>query len=240
VIFFWGVGQPLDKPVIGELVPGKPAEQAGLMSGDIINSIDGEEITSWMKMAEVIHASPGKALKLDILRGEEKLVCGIVPEADPGTGKGMIGITPALEMSRIGFLSSVKYGVGMVVFQSVFTLKYLGERLIKWEKPDVAGPIGVVQILAKSAKAGIEELLHILAVISTALGLFNLLPIPLVDGGHIMFSFVEGITRRPLNRKVLYVTNVLGLGFIIMIFLLATYNDLGRLGLNFTKLFGRG
>jgi regulator of sigma E protease len=117
-----------------------------------------------------------------------------------------------------------------VIYQSVFTLKYLGEKLVRWEKPEIAGPIGVVQVLAKAAKSGWEQLLQLLGVISVALGLFNLLPIPLVDGGHIALSLVEGITRKPINKKVIQATNIVGLAIILLIFVFATYSDIARLG----------
>lgn len=240
VIYFWGVGKPVDKPVVGELMPGKPAEKAGLQANDIILSVNGVKVETWAQMADIIHKSANVKLKLSVKRGENIFGVNITPETDPGSGNGLIGIAPPFEMSKVNLLQSAEYGVRMVIFQSVFTLKYLGERLIKWEKPELAGPIGVAQILAKAAKAGLEQMLNILALISTALGLFNLLPIPLVDGGHIMFSVIEGITGRRINKKVINVSNFIGLTLIVAIFLFATYSDLGRLGLKLSKIFTKG
>jgi regulator of sigma E protease len=158
------------------------------------------------------------------------------PKKDPGSGQGVIGIVPQAEIEKVGFFRSVDLSTRMVVFQSVYTLKYLWEAATHGQKPELAGPVGVVQILAKAAKTGWDSLLHLLAVISVALGLFNLLPIPLVDGGHIFLSLIEGVTRRPLNRKLIQVSNFVGLFIILSIFVFATYSDLARLGVNFNWL----
>ena len=109
------------------------------------------------------------------------------------------------------------------------------EKIVSWEKPEVAGPIGVIQVMAKSAKSGLENYIRLLAVISVALGLFNLLPIPLVDGGMIILFIAEGIIRKQIGLKVIQVYNTIGLSLILLIFLFATYNDLIRLGIG--KLF---
>jgi regulator of sigma E protease len=116
----------------------------------------------------------------------------------------------------------------MAVFQTVFTLAYLSQKIIHWEKPEVAGPIGVITFLAKAAKSGWHDLMHFLGVISVALGLFNLLPIPILDGGHIVIALIEGLFRRPLNKKIIQTANLVGLMIIVGIFVLATYNDFTR------------
>jgi regulator of sigma E protease len=231
VIYFWGLMKPSEQPVIGEIVQGYPAQQAGMLAGDRVLKIGDTPIKSWEDMAGIVHQNAEKTLRLTVKRKDSDLVVSLTPKKDPATGVGLIGITPSMDIEKVGFVESTKLSVKMVVFQSVYTLKYLGEKIVRWEKPDVAGPIGVVQVLAKAAKTGWDSLLHLLAVISVALGLFNLLPIPLVDGGHIFLSLIEGITRRPISRKVIAVSNVVGLGIILSIFVFATYSDLARLGL---------
>jgi regulator of sigma E protease len=107
----------------------------------------------------------------------------------------------------------------------------LWDRIVKWEKPELAGPIGVIQVMAKSAKSGVESYIKLLAVISVALGLFNLLPIPLVDGGMIVLFFAEGIIRKKIKLKVIQNLYTVGLSIILVIFVFATYSDLIRLGI---------
>jgi len=235
VIYFWGLAKPTNEPVIGEVLSGYPAAKAGIRPGDRILKIDAAPVASWIEMAEMLHKYPDRKMILTVRRDGADMTIGITAKKDPSSGLGLIGIAPRISIERVSFVSSVGLSVKMVVYQSIFTLKYLGEKIVRWEKPEVAGPIGVIQILAKAARAGWDSLLHLLAVISVALGLFNLLPIPLVDGGHIMLSLVEGITRRRLNKKIIQVTNSVGLFIILAIFMFATYSDLARLGLNFGK-----
>ena len=235
VIYFWGIASPSADSIIGSILPGKPAESAGLQAGDRILSINNKNIVKWEEMAGIIYNNKNNKLKFEIKRNNKKLVINITPEHDSITGKGIIGITPGYTIEKVGLKQSMIFGVKACLVQSIITVRYLADKIIRWEKPEVAGPIGVAQILASAAKSGFEQILHILAIISVALGLFNLFPIPLVDGGHIVFSLIEAITRKPVNKKVLTVANTIGLSLIIAIFLLATYNDLSRLGLNFTK-----
>ncbi|MBN1823625.1 MAG: site-2 protease family protein [Endomicrobiales bacterium] len=236
VIYFWGLTRPSSLSVIGEVIEGYPAHAAGIRAGDTITSVNGVRVKAWEEMAVIIHKHPEKKIGIGLVRDEQAMTIDIVPRKDPVTGYGLVGITPKTEIEHLSLAGSVYLSCKMAVFQSVFTLKYLGEKLVRWEKPDVAGPIGVVQILARAARTGVPQLLYILAVISVALGLFNLLPIPLVDGGHILLALIEGVIRRPINKKVVHVSNLVGFTIIISIFVLATYNDLARLGLDFSKL----
>lgn len=233
VIYSWGFPKPSPLAVIGEVITGYPADKAGMKPGDYVLKVDNVQVSSWEQMAGYIHKHPSQKIELRIRRDNADLSLFLETKKEPSSGMGIIGISPKMEIEKVGFLRSVDLSCRMVVFQSVYTLKYLGQKIIRLEKPEVAGPIGVVQILATAAKSGWDSLLHLLAVISVALGLFNLLPIPLVDGGHIFLSIIEAITRRPLNKKVIQVSNVVGLGIIISIFLFATYSDLERMGLLF-------
>jgi regulator of sigma E protease len=235
VFYFWGLSIPSNKPIIGDVMEGYPAKLSGLLPGDAVENIDGVPIKDWQQMAEVIHKNPSKKIKVNILREKKSMQILVVPLKDPASGIGLVGIAPSIETKKVNLINSFGYGIKMVVFQTIYTLKYLGDKIIRWEKPEVAGPIGVVQLLAKAAKAGIENLLNFLAVISVALGLFNLFPIPLVDGGHIVLALVEAVTRKPLNKKVVQVSNFVGLSLIVFIFIFATYSDLARLGLKFGK-----
>ena len=236
VIYFWGMGKPSPLPVIGQVMSGFPSEKAGIKPGDMIIQINSVPVKTWEEMAELIHKFPDREVKLSVMRDKAPVEINITPKKDTSTGYGLIGIVPTIEIEKLDFTKSVYLSCKMVVYQSVFTLKYLGEKIVRFEKPEVAGPIGVMQILANAAKTGMPELLHLLAVISVALGLFNLLPIPLVDGGHIFIALIEFVIRKPVNKKIIHVSNIAGLAIILMIFVFATYSDLTRLGLDFGKL----
>jgi len=235
IIFHWGLSSPSTKPIIGELSAGMPAMSAGLRAGDIVMKVDETAISTWDELATYIHGKKNTAIFL-VNRAGSQLIIPVTPKLDSASGMNLVGIAPEFTQEKAGIFKSVDLSARYVIFQSVFTLRYLGEKIIRWEKPELAGPIGVVQFLAKAAKAGNQQLLHLLGVISVALGLFNLLPIPILDGGLIFFSLIEGITRKPLNKKLVATANIAGLCIIVGIFLFATYSDISRISSGFTKL----
>lgn len=220
---------------IGVFAPTSCAKKAGLLVNDKIIEIDGVKIENWIEMVDNIKDKAEKEVNVKVLRQEKELEFNFVLDKNPTTGSGMLGIQPIIIKKKSSFFKSFYYAADTAIYQSTFTLNYLWDKLIKWEKPEVAGPIGVIQVMAKSAKSGLENYVRLLAVISVALGLFNLLPIPLVDGGMIVLFFVEGIIRKKISTKVISVYNSIGLALILIIFLFATYSDLIRLGIG--KLF---
>jgi len=231
----WGIADVSEKPIIGALAENQCAQTAGLQVGDTILYIGNAEIKTWKDIVPALKDKANTETKVMILRGNEQLRFNIVIDENPTTKAGMLGIQPQINKEKCSFPEAVKLGFNTCIFQSTFTLVYLWDKLIAWEKPEVAGPIGVIQVMAKSAKSGLENYVRLLAVISVALGLFNLLPIPLVDGGMIILFLVEAIIRKKISLKVIQVYNTIGLSLILIIFLFATYSDLIRLGIG--KLF---
>lgn len=229
VVYFWGISKPVTAAVIGQVIEGKPAAQAGLKEGDKIVRIGDTPINSWEEMASIIYKRPEVRVEILVERGGKLKQYSLKTIKDPRSGYGLIGIAPQFTMEKYGVLGSLKLGAQLTWLQTYYTLKYLWLKLVEWEKPELAGPIGVIQVLAKAAKMGLANMLYLLGVISTALGLFNLLPIPLVDGGHIFMALFEFATKKPLNKKTIYVANFVGLGIIIFIFIFATYSDISRI-----------
>jgi regulator of sigma E protease len=228
--YFFGIATFTGEPVIGEVLEGKPAYTAGIKPKDRILKINDKEIKTWSEMAEIINNSVDKRLTLEILREGKTLKIEVVPQKDETTNRGIIGITPGYEIKKVGFLESVKIGFFQPIFLSIYSIQYLIDRIIKLQKPEVAGPVGIIQILSKSAKSGIESFLYTIATISTMLGLFNLFPIPILDGGHILFSFVEGfITKKIPSKKAFEIANFIGLSIILFLFFFATYSDFLRI-----------
>ncbi len=231
----WGQATVSLEAKIGVFAPTSCAKQAGLSVGDTIKSIDGTEVETWIDMVDNIKDKAEKEINVKVLREEQELEFNFVLDKNPTTGYGMLGIQPVTKKEKLPLGKSFYCACDTAVYQTTFTLTYLWDKLIKWEKPEVAGPIGVIQVMANSAKSGIENYTRLLAVISVALGLFNLLPIPLVDGGMIILFIVEGIIRKKISTKVISIYNSIGLALILIIFLFATYSDLIRLGIG--KLF---
>lgn len=228
--YFFGVTTFTGEPVIGEVLEGKPAYIAGVKSKDRIIAINDQKITTWTQMAEIINSSIDKKLVLEILRGEEKIKIEVIPQKDSATDRGIIGITPGYEIKKVGFLKSLYIGFVQPIILSIYSVQYLVDKLIKLQKPEVAGPVGVLQALSKSAKSGIENFLYTVAVISSMLGLFNLFPVPILDGGHIFFALIEGlITKKIPSKKVFEIANMIGLSIILFLFFFATYSDIIRI-----------
>ena len=182
VIFnIWGATTISDEAVIGALAKDSCAQKAGLLLNDKILSIDGENIENWVALTTSLKDKAEKEVNLKVLREDQELDFNFILDKNPTTGSGMLGIQPLIIKEKVTFFNSFHLAYETALYQTTFTLQYLWDKLIKWEKPEVAGPIGVIQFMANSAKYGFESYLRLLAVISVALGLFNLFPIPMVD-----------------------------------------------------------
>lgn len=245
LMFYWGQPVPSNDPVIGEVVSGYPAQAAGFQEGDRILAINGKKISTWEEAAREIHSRPEKTIDIRYVSstdsGEVEKIVALVPKKDPRRGVGLIGISPSITMKPQGFKESVRNAYKQCVFLSVLTVKYLGGALrtaiISREKPDLelAGPIGIVTIIANVVNQGAQAMVTLVALISLNLGLFNLFPIPLLDGGHIFLYMLEGLFRKPLNKKAVRAANIVGATFLLAIFLFATTQDITRLRTNFFK-----
>ncbi|MDR3274996.1 MAG: RIP metalloprotease RseP [Endomicrobium sp.] len=237
VFSIWGVTTISKTSSIGGVVENKPAAQAGIISGDRIKSIDGVAVNTWRKMMENLKNKADKQAVFAVERGTYTFDVTMTVDKNPVTGAGVIGIAPLIEKSEAGFLKSVYLGVEESAVQTFLTVAYLIDKLLSLEKPDISGPIGIMKLMGDRTKSGIADYLKFLAVISVALGMFNLFPIPMIDGGMIVLFVIEGIIRKQISTKVVQIYNTIGLIFVIGIFVFATYSDLLRLGVG--KLFGK-
>ena len=231
-----GVPRPSSRPVIGEVLAEKPAARAGLKNGDEIVQINRVPVDSWESVVRIIHNLAEKNVELTVRRQQVLYNFKLKTIRDPVSGYGLIGITPLIVEEKLPAFKALIGGFNAAVFQSVFTIQYLVNKIRTRATPEIAGPIGVVSVLAKAARSSLADIVYVLGVISTALGLFNLFPIPLLDGGHILLSLLEGIIRRPLDKKMVRLANLLGLSIIIGIFLFATYSDIMRLIFGVNKI----
>ncbi|MCX7957384.1 MAG: RIP metalloprotease RseP [Endomicrobia bacterium] len=228
VVYFFGITLISDEPVIGGLLEGKPAHIIGLKTNDRILKINGKQITKWSEMADIIQNSANKKISLEVMRNSEVLHFEIIPEEDSVNKRGIIGITPGYYIKKLSIIDSIKTGFYQPISLSIFSLRYLVEKISKLQKPDIAGPVGIFQVLTKAAKSGIENFLYTIGVISTMLALFNLFPIPILDGGHLVFCLLEAVTKKLPSKKLYEISNLLGLIFLTFLVLFATYNDILR------------
>ena len=228
------VGYAAEPTAAGAVAKNLPAEKAGLQAGDLIQSSDGQPITSPYQFSELLQTSAGKPLTLGVLRNGQMLSVPIQPMwGDPGDGRVRweIGITfrPNLVMRRYGPISSI---VKASEFQLILANKLIytvGQLItLRVSAKQLEGPLGIVQASSQAAKQGFGDLLSLMAMISLNLGILNLLPIPVLDGGHLAMLAVEGIMRHDLSLRIKERIVTVGMVFLIGVFLFVMYNDVMR------------
>jgi regulator of sigma E protease len=229
LIFLKGEIKPSSKPIIGDMLENYPAAQAGLKIGDVIDSINGTKIFTWKEMADMVHQDSGKPVELTYSRGDASATIQIVPKKDPQTGYGVIGIVPETMTQKLGFFASAKAGAKQCWDITALTVKTLYTKIAKRERPDLAGPVGIMQMVSKAAHSGVDDLFFLIGLISVAIGFFNFLPVPLLDGGHAALYLWEGISGRKLTQGLIEATNKVGIVFLVSLLIFATYNDILRL-----------
>ena len=238
----WGTLQPSDQPVVGDIVAGMPAALAKLQENDRVLTINGAPIATWDAMAQIIHQHPQQALALDVERpgaagqASRKLKLTLTPILEPQQGIGLIGVMPKVNKIRPGFKGSLKSAASDVKAWTLQPLRYLSTKARHFEGPkELSGPLGIAQMVTKATKEGVAYVIYLIAIISTGLGLFNLFPIPVLDGGHVLLYTIEGLIRRPLSRRAMQAANAVGFSFVLTIFLYASYQDVLRWRLGFWK-----
>jgi len=220
-------------------VPNSPAAVAGFMPGDVILEIDGEPVESFNDVLRTVSTSPGRELTFKVDRGGAILNLRATPERQEiqdslgGTiVRGIIGIrrvtTPdSMELRKAGPLEALWLGVRETNFIITSTLSYIGDVIIGRQSADqLGGPIRIAEVSGQVAKIGPEALLNLIAVISVSIGLINLFPIPLLDGGHLLFYAIEALRRKPLSEKTQEIGFRIGLAVVLMLMVFATWNDI--------------
>ena len=236
----WEIGvSPLFYPVIGEVMKGSRAKKAGLMKGDRIIQVDGKTIKIWQDLTSIIHDNPDVPLKFRIRRGGREMDLTITPEKQTfeilgGTEKtiGIIGIKPMGNdfIKRFNPIESAKLGIQKtweISELTVLSLIKLIQRVIPADT--IGGPIMIFQVASQQASQGAINFLTLMAFLNINLGILNLLPIPILDGGHIMFLGIEAIRRKPLDEKIISISQRVGLAIILTLMAFAFYNDIMRL-----------
>ncbi len=233
--------RPRFPAVIDKLKPDGVAQRAGLQAGDRILRVDREPMKTWQQWAEYVRARPGQVLMVDIERAGQERTLEVIPEAiatDQGT-IGLIGayawvpedVTAAMTVTlRHGPLMAVSQAVNKTWEMSLFTLRMLGRMLIgKASLENISGPITIAQFAGQSASIGWVSFLSFLALVSISLGVLNLLPVPILDGGHLLYYAIEVIRGRPLSEAAQNLGQRVGLVVLLMLMSLALFNDVARL-----------
>ncbi|MBT3502541.1 MAG: RIP metalloprotease RseP [Candidatus Marinimicrobia bacterium] len=231
-----GMPEVSDNPIVAELQPGMPALAAGIQPGDQIVSINGISIQTWKDLTSIIHAQPNKEITLIVLRKNVEINLSLTTSfftspSEAGIDTlGAIGIIPEILYTDISIGEAIKSGwrgtvgsFGMIIM----SLKMLGSGSASMS--DFGGPIMIAQLAGQTAEAGWVPFLTFMAMISVNLAFINILPIPGLDGGHIMIHLVEGIIRRPLSMKARIFIQQIGMVFLLMLMITIIFNDISRL-----------
>ena len=231
----------ISTPVIGEVSEGMPAAAAGLRSGDRILSVDGKPISTWEGLAAYIRTRPGQSVTLEFERdGQRRQGMARIEAVDiSGETVGRLGVMPYWDAELAARLQmvvrhplgkSLMLGAERTWAFSVLTLRLIGQLLVGGASlKNISGPVGIAEFAGMSAMIGFTAFLSMLALLSVSLGILNLLPIPILDGGHLVYCLVEALTGKPVSPQVEYVGQRLGIAMLAALMGLALYNDLARL-----------
>ncbi len=228
-------------PVIGRLEPGSVAEQAGLKPGDRILAADGQAMAHWDEFAAFVRARPGREVELQLESGSQRRVLRLTPARVSEGGKpiGRVGVGPEIDPALFDALrTEERYAPVPALARaaertwdtSIFSLKMLGRMVlgqVSWR--NLSGPVSIADYAGQSAQQGWLSFVGFLAIISIGLGVINLLPIPLLDGGHLMYYFVEVFRGRPVSERIMELGARIGMVIIGAMIFLALYNDMLRL-----------
>ena len=216
---------------VGSTEPGTPAAGLGLQRGDLITAVDGQPVATWSGMREVISAHPGEAIELQWLRDGRAMTAMITPEErlEGDQPIGIIGIRHHQSGSvRVGWWEAVKIGAWSVYSSSSLILDFLGSIFEDRRYKELGGPIRIAIMADDTADMGLRYFLQFLALLSVNLAVLNLLPIPVLDGGHLTFLTLEAILRRPPSVRQREVAQQVGLVIILFIMVMVTFNDLNQ------------
>lgn len=238
----WEIGaSPYLPAAIGDVIAGDPAEKAGLKAGDVVSALEGQPVLSWDELAAKIHQRAGQPTRLEVKRGTEMLVITVTPKQGkvPGPdGKeieaGLIGIRPggATVMVRSNPLAAAWEGLAWSSDVTVKTAIGLYKIVVgQLDRSNIGGPIQIAKTAGEQARQGIVSLALFTAVISINLFLLNLLPVPMLDGGHLLFFAFEAVLGRPLSVRKREVAQQVGFALLMLLMVFAFYNDFKRIGL---------
>ncbi len=226
------------KPIVGEVKEGSPADKGGLKKNDLIVAIDGTQLSSWEDMAKIITESKGRTLAVSIGRGESELVLNVTPE--PKTFKNIfnedieryvIGITASGDVysKELSVIQSLSESIKQTYNITALTIKSVVKILQGAVSPKtLGGPIMIAQMAGQQAREGATNLIFFIALISINLAILNFLPIPVLDGGHLIFFGIEAVIGRPVSIRVREIAQQAGIFMLILLMIYVFYNDITR------------
>jgi regulator of sigma E protease len=231
-------GVPALLATIGTVNEDFPAAAAGMLPGDAIVAVDGDDVLTWDDLTAIVHDSAGIERQFSVRRGEEVLIFSVTPRASSTPNVfgeevqiGLIGITPAEEFTTIRFGPAEALGMSVRwTYNTIRLTVVIIGKIFSGVVPadNIGGPLMIMQAVGQSTERGLLDLISLVAYISVALGFFNLLPIPVLDGGHLLFFLIEAVRGKPLSVRTREVLQQVGLVLLVALMIFATKNDIYR------------
>lgn len=218
-------------PVFGTVMEGHPAAEAGFSAGDRVVDVNGAPINDWKQFVAVVQINSGQNLSITVQRNDQTLTANVTPEYDGKLNRGVIGVMPIIENHKVGLIESGVLSVKQTYLVATSMLVGIGQMITGQVAAEVAGPIGVAQMTGQVAQLGIIPLLQFAAFLSINLGLINLFPVPVLDGGHLVTLAVEGVRGKPISRRSANFVQMIGIVLLLTLMALATMKDISRLNL---------
>jgi regulator of sigma E protease len=222
-------GSPVNEARLGQVVPDSPASEAGLQQGDIIETIDGVDVATWKDVVEIIREHPEEELTFSIIRNGITSELLITPEKTTAGEEiyGVIGVYSPVEKNMV---SSIKYGFTETFYWTKEIVFGLGKLITGQFSIDMlSGPVGIYEATDEVAQTGVYNLMRWGAILSINLGIINLLPLPALDGGRLMFFIVEAVRGKPIDRQKEGLVHFVGFAFLMLLMLVVTWNDIQRI-----------
>lgn len=239
---FMFLGRFVTDPVVTEVVAGSAAEEAGFLKGDLLVDIDGQTINAFSDVPRIVAPNPGRELAVTVMRDGQKVQLNVTPKRQERKDRfgnvnqvGIIGIMNSADQAsgrieKSPPLEAVVKAVGETWFILKSTILYLKDIVIGYQSADqLGGPIQIAKVSGEVATLGIGALVNLAAVLSVSIGLLNLFPIPMLDGGHLLFYAIEAIRGRPLGEKAQEIGFRIGLSLVLMLMIFATWNDISKI-----------
>ena len=229
--------RPQLSTLVGTLAADFPAKKAGLQKGDMILAINDSAITTWDEMSRIIRANPNREMPFQILRGQDTLIFSFAPKsitltaADSSTQTvGQIGIRPGSDHRPLGFWESGRRGLAEALFFGQANIKGFSRVVsgVDDARDSIAGPLAIAKMVGDLAQESFIDLLRMMAMLSVVLAFVNILPIPALDGGHLVIIIIEGILKRPLPLNIKLVVQQVGMLILLLLMVFIFYNDIAR------------
>ncbi|RXI97973.1 RIP metalloprotease RseP [Anaerobacillus alkaliphilus] len=222
-------GMPVDKPIVGDVIPDGAAIEAGLQKGDYVVAIDGKQLDTWSDLTSIIQRSANQELVFQVQRGNDVVEIPVVPEARTGPNEqtdGFIGIYPPTEFSLLG---SISFGFAQTWEYIVLIIQSLGMLVTgQFTLDHLSGPVGIYNYTGQAAAMGILVLMQWAAILSINLGIINLLPLPALDGGRLMFIGLEAVRGKPIDPQKEGIVHFVGFALLMVLMLVVTWNDINK------------